>query len=97
MWVEPPLDECQPILKKKIKPVCCLRKGITKSILRAKREKKKGKPMRTLASRQVQERRTIIQSSSNDMEDTSSNEDAKWGTRGDSSGAEVEGENDYKP
>ena len=92
-----PLDTCQLSSKRKMKTMPSLKEGIGKSILRAKMEKKTGRSRRSLTSTQVQEGVKIVQSSSNDMEETSSDEDDGWGTRCDSSETEVKGDNDYKP
>jgi len=91
-----PLDTCQLYSEKKMKTIPSFKKGIGKSILKAKREKKIGRSMRSLTCTQVQGVK-IVQSLSNDMEDTSGNEDNKWGTKCDNSGAEVKGDSDYKP
>ena len=91
-----PLDTYEVSSKRKMKTIPSLKEGIGKSILRAKMEKKTGRSMRSLTSTQVQGVK-IVQSSSNDMEETSSDEDKGWGTRCDSSGAEVKGDSDYKP
>ena len=93
-----PLDACQLDSRMKIKPIRSLREGIGKSLLRAKKEKK-GKIRRSSASKEQHDgrRRRSIQSSSDDMEDTSNDEDAGWETRGETSGAEVKGDSDYKP
>jgi hypothetical protein len=92
-----PLDTYQVGSKKKMKTIPSLKEGIGKAILRAKMEKKTGRSMRSLTSTQVQKGVKIVQSSSNDMEETSSDEDDRWGTRCESSGAEVKGDSDYKP
>ena len=92
-----PLDACQPDSRMKIKPVRSLCEGIGKSLLRAKKEKKEKTRRSSASKEQHDKRRRSIQSSSDDMEDTSNDKDAGWETRGETSGAEVKGDSDYKP
>jgi len=53
MQGETPFGTYQPISKRKIKPVDCLREGIRKSILKAKKDHKKSKATRALPSKKV--------------------------------------------
>jgi len=54
--------------------------------------------MKSLASRKIQEERArIVQSSSDNKEDTSSGKDTRWETRGDNSEDEVKENSAYKP
>jgi len=88
-----PLDVCQSLSKRKMKPVHGNEESIRKAILRVKKERKNNKPKRFGTTRQEKKRRRISQSY--EGEDTSSNEDVRYYLRSDSSGVEVRGDSDY--
>ena len=93
-----PLDAHQLIPPKKIKTINGIEDGIGNSKSKTRRERKQAKARRSIARRQqIEDGGTMVQSSSDNMEETSSDEDARWKTRGESSGAEVKGDSDYQP
>jgi len=69
--------------------------SIGKAILRVKKEQKNNKPRKFVTTRQEKEECRILQL--DEGEDTSSDEDVVYYSRGDSSGAEVRGDSDYMP
>jgi len=89
------LDVCQPFSKKEMKLVHGNEESIGKAILRVKKERKNNKPRRFVTTRQEKEGCRILQS--NEGEDTSSDEDIGYYSRGDSSRVEVRGDSDYMP
>ena len=93
-----PLDGLDPISNNKLKKTVSLREENRKSILEAKKEKRKKKPRTEPSILQViKEGLPMESSSSEDMRDTSDKEDILWRSAGNSSGAEVKGDSDYIP
>ena len=89
-----PLDEGETLPKRKMKDVHGNEESFGKAILRAKKAKMHDNPRRCREGRQEKGRK-IPQS--DEEEDTSSDEDVGYYSRGDSSGAEVKGDSDYMP
>ena len=91
-----PLNACLPVAKRKMKPVACLsfREEISKAILTVNEEYKKPiKQRKAKRSKQVEG----AGSSSDGMENTSSDEDVGYRRGCENSGAEVKGDDDYCP